>query len=75
MFVEYHSLGTHVDLDMMWCGPAYWLWPLPAPEPFSLVVEWSEVGMPLTRTEMDGGLIVREGQSAIPFWPGQASRT
>lgn len=45
-----------------------WLWPLPAPEPFDLVIEWPAVGIPVTRTRLDGAPIVAASAAAVPVW-------
>jgi hypothetical protein len=34
--------------------PGFWLWPLPAPGPLRLSVEWPVVGIPLSTVEVDG---------------------
>jgi hypothetical protein len=46
-----------------------WLWPLPPPEPFDLVVEWPAFGIPLTRSAIDGAHIADAAEQAMPYWP------
>jgi hypothetical protein len=45
-----------------------WLWPLPPPVPFELVVEWRHMGVDRTSSTLDGGAIVRAARFALPFW-------
>jgi hypothetical protein len=45
-----------------------WLLPLPAPEPFDLVIEWPADGIAVTRTRLDGAAIVAASAEAIPVW-------
>lgn len=49
-------------------GRNLWLWPLPPPEPFDLVVEWPALGVPLTRSELDGAAIVAAAAACRPAW-------
>jgi hypothetical protein len=47
----------------------FWLWPLPSPEPFEFVIEWPLLGIPVTRTKIDGAAVVAAAARAEPFWP------
>jgi len=46
-----------------------WLWPLPPAKPFDVVIEWLSVGIPLTRTEVDGARVAEAAALAQPLWP------
>jgi hypothetical protein len=74
VLVEYGSLGTHIEADRLWCGPGYWLWPLPPPKPFTLVVDWPAAGIPQTEVELDGAAIAAAGEAAELLWPDDAHR-
>jgi hypothetical protein len=74
VLVEYGALGTHVEPDGLWCGPAYWLWPLPPPQPFLLVVDWPAAGVRQAEVELDGAVIVAAGEAAEPLWPDDGHR-
>jgi hypothetical protein len=45
-----------------------WLWPLPPPVVFELVVEWRNIGIDQTSATIDGSAVVRAAQHAAPFW-------
>ena len=47
-----------------------WLWPLPPPEPFDLVVAWPAVGIELTRIEVDGAAIHAAAADVVPLVAG-----
>ena len=47
----------------------YWVWPLPPSEPFHFVCEWPAAGIPLTRIEVDGALIVQGSTRTEELWP------
>ena len=49
-------------------GRSLWLWPLPPPEPFDLVIEWPAFKIPVTRTSIDGAAIVAAAQGTEPAW-------
>jgi hypothetical protein len=55
--------------DLLTSNRRYWLWPLPSAEPFELVIEWPMLGIPLTRTRIDGAAVVDAAARAEPFWP------
>lgn len=46
-----------------------WLWPLPPPEPFDLVVTWPGVGIDLARTELSGRDIHDAATHTRPLLP------
>jgi hypothetical protein len=50
-------------------GRRLWLWPLPPPGPFELVVEWQSAGVATTSTTLDGAVIASAGERALPYWP------
>ncbi|MGF1665127.1 MAG: hypothetical protein ACFCVC_02530 [Acidimicrobiia bacterium] len=45
-----------------------WLWPLPPPERFDLVIEWPALGVPVTRAAIDGAAIVTAAENVVPLW-------
>jgi hypothetical protein len=45
-----------------------WLWPIPQPRPFELVIEWPAVGIPLTRHPLDGQALADSVSYARPYW-------
>lgn len=47
---------------------ALWLWPLPPPEPFDLVLEWPALGVGLQRVVIDGGQIRRAVDTVQSLW-------
>jgi hypothetical protein len=47
----------------------FWLWPLPAPGPFDVIVEWPSQGIPVTATTLDATLIAEAAAHAEPYWP------
>lgn len=74
VLVESGAIGTTIEADGLWCDPGYWLWALPPPEPFALVVDWPAAAIPQTEVELDGAAIVAAGESAEPLWPDDAYR-
>ncbi len=60
---ESSSDAHHFD-----CHQRLWLWPLPRPVTFDLVVEWPAVGIDQTSAPIDGSAIVHAAQHATPFW-------
>ena len=46
-----------------------WLWPLPPPGPFELVVEWRGMGIDATSVSLDGSAIASAAEQAQPYWP------
>jgi hypothetical protein len=67
VLIETGGGGSGSDWDASSQRPV-WLWPLPAPEPFDLVVEWPAAGIPVTRASLDGAAIVAASASAVPVW-------
>jgi len=53
---------------------SYWLWPLPPRGPLEFVVEWPVANIPLTRTKIDGSLIVDAASEAEELWPQEQER-
>lgn len=49
-----------------------WLWPLPAPEPFDLLVEWPAADIGPTPTTLDGAVVVAAAARARALWPDPA---
>ena len=47
----------------------YWVWPLPPPGPLQLVCEWPAAGIPVTRKEVDGQLILNAASRANAIFP------
>lgn len=47
---------------------ALWLWPLPPPEPFDLVLEWPALGVALQRVAISGGQVRRAADTVQPLW-------
>jgi len=50
---------------------SYWTWPLPPPGPLTFVCEWPARGIPLSRVEMDAGLILDAAKEAEVLWPDE----
>lgn len=50
------------------CHQRLWLWPLPPPAGFELVVEWPGAGVDRASVTIDGGAVVRAARQATPFW-------
>jgi len=46
-----------------------WLWPLPPPGPFELVIEWRNLGIDAASTDLDGSAIAQAARQAQPYWP------
>jgi hypothetical protein len=74
VLVEYGAIGTTIEADELRCEPGYWLWPLPPPQPFALVVDWPAAGIRQTEVELDGAAIVAAAEAAEPLWPDDAHR-
>ncbi|AVT29455.1 hypothetical protein C6361_08060 [Plantactinospora sp. BC1] len=47
----------------------YWVWPLPPPGPVTFVGEWPGYGIPESRMEVDGRLILDAATRAVRLWP------
>lgn len=45
-----------------------WLWPLPPPRPFDLVLEWQDEGIEETRVTLDGAAIVEAAADSGPLF-------
>ena len=60
------SGGSGRSYDMNW-----WVWPLPPPGPVAFVCEWSAESIPLTRSEVEGELILDAARCAVVLWPGE----
>jgi hypothetical protein len=59
--------------DRRW-SVSFWLWPLPPPGPFALVVEWPAREIGVTRTEVDVLPLLDAAARAEPLWPnGEAA--
>jgi hypothetical protein len=50
------------------CHQSLWLWPLPPPVAFELVVEWQTLGISQTSATIDGSAVLRAAQHATRFW-------
>ena len=74
VLVEYGAIGTTIEPDGLWCEPGYWLWPLPPPQPFALVVDWPAAAIPQTEVELDGAAIAAAGEAAELLWPDDTRR-
>ena len=48
---------------------SFWLWPLPPPVPFELVIAWQTMGIAPTATTIDGSAIAHAAAHAQPYWP------
>jgi hypothetical protein len=46
----------------------YWVWPLPPDGPVTVSCEWLAVGVELSSTEVDGGVIRRAGATSTSLW-------
>lgn len=67
MLVEAGS-DSSSDEQNYHCHQRLWLWPLPPPVGFELVVEWRNVGIGQASATIDGSAIARAAQHAAPFW-------
>ena len=47
----------------------FWVWPLPPAGPLVFVCEWPKYRIPLTRKEIDAGLIRDAAKLMIELWP------
>ncbi|MDG4785608.1 hypothetical protein O7626_06615 [Micromonospora sp. WMMD1102] len=47
----------------------YWVWPLPPSGPVAFVAEWPGYGIPESRAEVDGQLVIDAAARAIRLWP------
>jgi hypothetical protein len=72
VLIESGGQGGSGGGDHLRTTRVYWLWPLPPPQPFLLVVEWPVAGVPLTQTELDGAAIVQAARAAEQLWPDSA---
>jgi hypothetical protein len=50
---------------------AFWLWPLPPAGPLSFVCEWPAAGIPVSRVEIDGQVVVDAAARATVVFPGR----
>lgn len=48
----------------------YWLWPLPPAGTLTIVCEWRQVGIDLTTSVVDAGLVVAAAARAQDVWAG-----
>ena len=48
---------------------SFWLWPLPAEDPFALVVEWPGRGIALSRHEVAVQPLLDAAARAEELWP------
>src|SRR5262249_19142822 len=48
---------------------SFWLWPLPAADPFALVVEWPARGIALTRVALEAEPLREAAARAEELWP------
>jgi hypothetical protein len=48
---------------------SFWLWPLPAADPFALVVEWPARGIELARAEIEVAPLLDAAGRAEELWP------
>jgi hypothetical protein len=68
MLVEAGSESSSNDRSYE-SGRRLWLWPLPPPGPFELVVAWQAMGIAATSATLDGTAIALAGERALPYWP------
>jgi hypothetical protein len=47
----------------------YWVWPLPPEGPLAFVCEWPANNIPLTRVEIDAGVILQAATRVEELWP------
>ena len=45
-----------------------WLWPLPPAGPFEFVIEWPSIGIGPASVQLDGSVLVRAAERALPYW-------
>jgi hypothetical protein len=46
-----------------------WLWGLPPPGPLAFACQWPAHQIPLSRAEMDAGLVLQAARRAVTLWP------
>jgi hypothetical protein len=51
----------------------YWVWPLPPAGDLSLVLQWDDQGVPLTRLDLDAAAIRDAAAESEPLWPEQTA--
>ena len=52
---------------------SYWVWPLPPAGPLTFVCEWSALGIPETRAEVDAQMISNAARHSLKLWPEETS--
>lgn len=63
-----HQSGGGGDLTV---DQSYWVSPLPPDGPVTFVLSWPGFGMPESRTELDGALIIAAAARSVRLWPEQ----
>ena len=53
----------------------YWVWPLPPAGPLAFVCEWPAQDIPLTRIEIDAGLVLQAASRAQVVWEDDLPNT
>jgi len=59
---------THGGGDSSWHFHQ-WLWGLPPPGPLASACEWPTRQIPVSRAEMDAGLVLEAARRAAAIWP------
>jgi hypothetical protein len=67
MLVEAGSDSSSND-EQYRCNHELWLWPLPPPAAFELIIQWHGMGIEQTAVALDGAAVVRAAKYAIPLW-------
>jgi hypothetical protein len=47
----------------------WWAWPLPPQGPLDFVFEWTEFGIPETRTTLDTRPVLDAARRSVQLWP------
>jgi hypothetical protein len=67
-FISTEGAGFHVGTGTLRLRDKLWLWPLPPAEPFQLVAEWPDLGIPRSPLTIDGSAVRAAAEGAVPYW-------
>jgi hypothetical protein len=57
--------------SVAWVQDGYWLWPLPPSGPVIFACEWPAQGVPLSRAEIDAGVVLAATRQTQTLWEEQ----
>jgi hypothetical protein len=66
--ISTEGAGFHVGTGTLRLRDKLWLWPLPPAEPFQLVAEWPDLGIPRSQVTIDGSAIRAAAEAAVAYW-------